>query len=104
MSGFLYSDKKICPTVSCFTHGGDIYNNDVELDFSVNINPFGMPEKAKEALISGVEEDSRYPDINCRRLAQADSEREHGGRDRILFGNGASVLIMAVVRSVKPPI
>ena len=24
-------------------HGGDIYRNQVSLDFSVNINPFGMP-------------------------------------------------------------
>jgi threonine-phosphate decarboxylase len=104
MRGFLHSDEKICPTVSCFTHGGDIYNNDVELDFSVNINPLGMPKKAREALISGVEEDSRYPDINCLRLAQAVSERENVSRQRILFGNGASELIMAAVRAVKPDI
>ena len=26
------------------THGGDIYNNEVKLDFSVNINPLGMPD------------------------------------------------------------
>ena len=26
-------------------HGGDIYQNEIELDFSVNINPFGIPEK-----------------------------------------------------------
>ena len=29
-------------------HGGDIYQNEIELDFSVNINPFGIPEKVKE--------------------------------------------------------
>lgn len=104
MHGFLYSDEKNCHTVPCFTHGGDIYNNDVELDFSVNINPMGMPKKAREALILGVDEDSSYPDINCLRLALAVSERENVSRERILFGNGASELIMAAVRAVKPDI
>lgn len=85
-----------------FTHGGDIYRNDVRLDFSVNINPLGMPKTAKEALISGADEDTRYPDINCTRLAQVLSERENVSADRILFGNGASELIMAAVRAVKP--
>ena len=31
-------------------HGGDVYRNQVELDFSVNINPFGMPDGVKKAL------------------------------------------------------
>ena len=31
-------------------HGGDIYRNQVSLDFSVNINPFGMPQRVREAL------------------------------------------------------
>ena len=31
-------------------HGGDVYHNQVELDFSVNINPFGMPDGVKKAL------------------------------------------------------
>ena len=25
-------------------HGGDIYRNEVKLDFSVNVNPLGTPE------------------------------------------------------------
>ena len=29
-------------------HGGDVYRNQVELDFSVNINPFGMPDGVKK--------------------------------------------------------
>ena len=29
-------------------HGGDIYRNDVKVDFSVNVNPLGIP-KAVEA-------------------------------------------------------
>ena len=32
------------------THGGDIYRNQVRLDFSVNVNPLGMPESVRQAL------------------------------------------------------
>ena len=28
-----------------FEHGGDIYRNDVEYDFSINVNPFGCLKK-----------------------------------------------------------
>ena len=27
-----------------YGHGGDIYSQEVELDYSANINPLGMPE------------------------------------------------------------
>lgn len=35
-------------------HGGDIYRNCVELDFSVSINPLPVPQSVKEALLSAV--------------------------------------------------
>ena len=28
-----------------YMHGGDIYTNQIDYDFSVNINPLGMPLK-----------------------------------------------------------
>ena len=31
-------------------HGGDIYNNKVNMDFSVNINPLGIPHSVYEAM------------------------------------------------------
>ena len=34
-----------------FEHGGDIYgNHEVKLDFSVSLNPFGLPCAVREAL------------------------------------------------------
>ena len=36
------------------THGGDIYNNEVKLDFSVNINPLGMPDTVKGAIAKAI--------------------------------------------------
>ena len=26
-----------------YTHGGDVYRNPIEYDFSINVNPLGMP-------------------------------------------------------------
>mgnify|MGYP000205356459 CR=1 FL=1 len=34
-----------------YQHGGDIYSNQVSMDYSANINPLGLPEGVKKALI-----------------------------------------------------
>ena len=44
-------------------HGGDVYRNHVDIDFSINVNPFGTPECVKEALHKAVEMCGKYPDI-----------------------------------------
>lgn len=32
-----------------YVHGGDCYGREIELDYSININPLGMPEESKRA-------------------------------------------------------
>jgi len=49
-------------------HGGGIYDKKVEHDFSVNLNPLGMPEKLKEVLRKAVDDASCYPDYECASL------------------------------------
>ena len=49
-------------------HGGEIYDKKVEHDFSVNLNPLGMPEKLKEVLRKAVDDASCYPDYECASL------------------------------------
>ena len=44
-------------------HGGDIYRNPVTMDFSVNINPLGMPDGVEEALQRAIGQSMKYPDI-----------------------------------------
>jgi threonine-phosphate decarboxylase len=92
-------------------HGGDFYgNNDLVekakagllLDFSVNTNPFGMPDKIKEALALSFDEFTRYPDPHCRALRAAIACREGVREDNILCGNGASDLIYRLCLSRKP--
>lgn len=83
-------------------HGGNIYDKEVALDFSVNINPLGMPDGVQAAIIKDTSSYETYPDINYTALREAIARKENVKAERILCGNGASELIMAVVRAAKP--
>ena len=49
-----------------YGHGGDIYRNrNVELDFSVNVNPLGMPNFVWEAAQRSIAFCTGYPDSSC---------------------------------------
>ena len=53
-------------------HGGDIYgDNRIQLDFSVNTNPLGMPEAVRRAVKESGDAWERYPDCFGRRLRAA---------------------------------
>ena len=43
-------------------HGGDVYRNKVNIDFSVSINPCGVPPKVKDALTNAIDSLEKYPD------------------------------------------
>ncbi|XME04244.1 pyridoxal phosphate-dependent aminotransferase [Lachnospiraceae bacterium C1.1] len=83
-------------------HGGDIYRNDVELDFSVNINPFGIAENVKAAALNAMERAENYPDINCGELRTALAEKLDISKESIIFGNGASELFNALLLALRP--
>ncbi|MBQ8878097.1 MAG: aminotransferase class I/II-fold pyridoxal phosphate-dependent enzyme [Lachnospiraceae bacterium] len=83
-------------------HGGDIYRNKVTLDFSVNINPFGMPKEVETALHNAVGQSELYPDIVSEELKQSVSQWLSIDEDKLAFGNGASELFMAIVRAINP--
>ena len=44
------------------SHGGDIYRNKVDIDFSVNLNPLGIRPEMKEALARSLDRSEEYPD------------------------------------------
>ncbi|MBQ7795842.1 MAG: aminotransferase class I/II-fold pyridoxal phosphate-dependent enzyme [Lachnospiraceae bacterium] len=83
-------------------HGGDIYRNSVNLDFSVNVNPLGIPEPVKEALCRAVEQCGTYPDIHAEKLKKSVADTHRIPEEHLLFGNGASELFMAVVHALRP--
>lgn len=88
-------------------HGGDIYSakekgiEDV-LDFSANINPKGLPERVKQAIIDGIGSCVNYPDPLCRELTSAISDFEGIDREYIICGNGAADIIFRFALALKP--
>lgn len=83
-------------------HGGDIYRNQVQLDYSVNLNPLGVPASVKDAVKQAVERCDVYPDGTALELRQGISEHFQLNPEQIICGNGASELFLAVVHACSP--
>ena len=49
-------------------HGGDIYRQQVTYDFSVNINPIGLPDAVKQVMENSGDLAMQYPDLQCQKL------------------------------------
>ena len=82
-------------------HGGEIYKStEVRYDFSVNINPLGIPEGVLIRLRESLPLLEQYPDRDCTELRRALEKFTGIPMDRILCGNGASELIEASVRGL----
>lgn len=84
-----------------YTHGGDIYGNNVELDFSINVNPLGTPKKIIDAVKNVACDLEKYPDFACRELKCSLSKFECVPEENIVLGNGASELIFGLSRLIK---
>lgn len=91
-------------------HGGNIYRasellnkreEDI-LDFSANINPLGIPEALKEALLSNMDSLARYPDPEYARLRRKLSEYVDLPVENIVVGNGSSEVIFLALKVLKP--
>lgn len=76
-------------------HGGDVYGEEILLDFSANTNPLGTPPGVLAAVEESLAQLHRYPDPYCRRLVRAISEFEQVPENWVLCGNGAAELIYA---------
>lgn len=91
-----------------YSHGGDIYGeNNIKLDFSVNTNCLGMPEKIRNAVISSIETWEQYPDPLCRKISDAAEMfyRADGTsfpKEWLVFGNGASDILYSLVMAIHP--
>ncbi len=83
-------------------HGGDIYQNKVRMDFSVNSNPLGMPVAVKRALKRAVRHCGEYPDLRAGELKEKLEALTGICREYILCGNGASELLLAILHGIRP--
>lgn len=93
-----------------YGHGGNVtlasklygLDPDAFLDFSANVNPFGPPKLAIDAITANLGRIGRYPDPACTELRSVLSGYLDIGPDNIGVGNGANELIHLVVRALKP--
>ena len=88
-------------------HGGDVAGYEAEygakpLDFSANINPLGLPQGVRQAVIGALDSADAYPDPLCRKLRQAIARQEGLPMEQILCGNGAADLIFRLVLALRP--
>lgn len=83
-------------------HGGDIYRNTIKYDFSVNINPYPIAEEILDEINKTIPEINCYPDIRQDAFRKSVALLDNVTPDEVVGGNGASELIMAVMRTVRP--
>ncbi len=72
------------------------------LDFSANVNPYGMSPAAREAAIAAVDDAVFYPDPKSRRLVAAIAAHEGVAEGCVLVGNGAADLIIRLASALAP--
>lgn len=90
-----------------YVHGGDVYRRAVDLDYSVNINPLGMPPRACAAAKHGVDQSTAYPDWKVEKLRDAvvsflNRKFAPVASEWITFGNGAADLIYRLMKVLRP--
>ena len=91
-------------------HGGNTeevarkYNLNLNeiIDFSANINPLGLNENIKNAMIKSIDKVVKYPDITYFDLKNSIGEFENIDSRNIFLGNGAAEVIFNIVRAFKP--
>ena len=84
-----------------YTHGGDVYRNPIEYDFSVNVNPLGMPLASIQAAHEGIVLTGRYPDYKAEQLCNAIAKAKQVPVERIIPGNGAAELLYALGQTIS---
>ncbi|WP_416196144.1 threonine-phosphate decarboxylase CobD [Selenomonas sp.] len=92
--------------VERFVHGGNVYEPCGEgrswLDFSANINPLGLAEHVRTAILSQVEAVVHYPDPQARKLRAALSAHYEVSQDALVLGNGAAELFYLYFHALQP--
>lgn len=83
-------------------HGGNIYGNEIEYDFSVNLNPLGPPKSVQDALVAALNHVEEYPDPEYRELRRGLENYWQLAEEQIVPGNGASELIPGIIRTLSP--
>ena len=89
-------------------HGGNIYkifrekNIKEILDYSSNINPYGIPESLKKRITENLEILERYPDPDYVELREKLAYLNKVDVSNIILGNGATEIIFLFMKVINP--
>ncbi len=89
-------------------HGGNIYkvfrekNIKEILDYSSNINPYGVPESLKQKIAENIGILERYPDPDYVELREKLAHLNKVELENIVLGNGATEVIFLFIKVIKP--
>lgn len=96
--------------IASFVHGGNVYAwarergselTDV-LDYSANINPLGLADSIRKAIMQSVGQVIHYPDAEAAALKEAISSYYRVDINSITAGNGAVELLYVLAHIVRP--
>ena len=89
-----------------FQHGGLVYNSAGQVafdyDFSANINPLGLSDAVKKALIENIDGVIHYPDPAASELKNAVAKHYGVAKENLVLLNGAAEFFYLYCNVVKP--
>ena len=88
-------------------HGGNIYKLKREkgievLDYSANINPLGLSDRLKEAVIENLSCLEQYPDPDYLEMKEVIAKHNKIDAENIIVGNGATEIMFLYAKNLKP--
>ena len=72
------------------------------MDYSININPLGVPKSLKKAINHSISKLELYPDIKNRKATEILANFHSLNINNIVIGNGATELIYLAIQTIKP--
>ncbi len=89
-----------------FLHGGNVYKETSPtgkwLDFSANINPMGIPDSVRHAILEHLDDIVHYPEPDAPKLKTAISDHYDIPFEQIIPGNGAAELFYLFFNTIRP--
>lgn len=82
-------------------HGGYNGNGDHLIDYSINVNPFELPNEVINSMYEGIKNIHLYPEVGGRKAIEKLSLNINVNVENLIIGNGATELIYLFARSFK---
>lgn len=88
-------------------HGGNIYKLKREkgvevLDYSANINPFGLSEQLKKGIVENLSVLEKYPDPDYIEMKKVIADYNNIEIENVIVGNGATEIMFLYAKYLNP--